>query len=88
MIGNAVTHLARWAHPIICTADLYLLNVLACLNKARHDWNITRDLGIKLYLVGYWKFCNVLEYAYAAGTWNLFIWILIGLCTSVTFRTT
>jgi hypothetical protein len=68
-------------------ADLYLLKVLTCLTKAHNGWIIIRDQGIRVCRIGYWKGRNVLNYIQAGGSWNVFLWIIIGLSTSVSFRT-
>ena len=86
-LRDTAYRLAGWAHSVIYMADLYLLQVLSCLTKTHNEWSNIRDQGIRICLIGYWKARNVLKYIYAGGAWNIFLWIIIGLSTSVSFRT-
>ena len=86
-LRDTAYRLAGWAHPVIYMADLNLLQVLSCLTKTHNERSNIRDQGIRICLTGYWKARNVLKYIYAGGAWNIFIWIIIGLSTSVSFCT-
>ena len=86
-LRDTAYRLAGWAHPVIYMADLYLLQVLSCLIKTHNERSNIRDQGIRICLIGYWKGRNVLNYIYAGGAWNIFLWIIIRLSTSVSFCT-
>ena len=86
-LRDAAHRLAEWAHPVMYMADLYLLKLLTCLTKAHNRWIIIRYQGIRVCRIGYWKGRNVVNYIQAGGSWNVFLWIMIGLSTSVSFRT-